>query len=67
MMRLRSLLSTGFVVILVAGIVITSISLQSINESKAASSVGEFVPSLAVFDSPLSPEDAISIAFVLEE
>jgi sortase A len=61
MMRLRSLLSTGFFLTLVAGIVITSISLQSINQSKAASSVGEFVPSLAAFDSPLSPANAISI------
>lgn len=60
-MRLRSLLSTGFVVTLVAGIVITSLSLQSINESKAASTVSEFMPSLAAFDSPLSPEDAISL------
>lgn len=61
MMRLRSLLSTSFVVTLVAGIVITSLSIQSISQSRAASTVDQFVPVLAAFGSPLSPADAISI------
>jgi sortase A len=60
-MRLRSLLSIGLVLTLAAGIVITSHSLLAINESRAVSTVNEFVPVLAAFDSPLSPTDAISL------
>jgi sortase A len=60
-MRLRSLLSIGLVLTVAAGIVITSHSLLSINQSRAASSVDQFVPVLTAFDSPLSPADAISL------